>query len=414
MLRKRSRSVHKEQSNCHLMSDSVVDSYFLSNLVPKTRSSSFFSVPGLFVGFTAKGLTDYDSIKSPTSPLDHKVFSNLGNPLRSPRSAALDGPLPQKSWDCNSNKVGLGIVDSLNNETNPCGKGLGFLESRNILFGSQMRINIPSCKTQLPNTLESSLTPKSLPKNYAISPFKSPNLQSVSSDALSVASGIQLEPEMTGKIRSCLSYNGRSSSLLTRLMYHNPMPKSDEFCLDTKNTREGSGSPPLVSGSPNFENSSDIKSSSFAISVGSEYELIGSLSASEIELSEDYTCVILRGPNPRTTHIYGDCILESHSIELADQNKDEWGIESPQAVKDSGDCYPSADFLSFCFSCKKKLEEGKDIYMYRGEKAFCSCNCRSQEIFVEDEVDQPSTESSHSQKRTSLDDIFLMGMDVAT
>ncbi|GJZ72659.1 cyclin-dependent kinase 1, partial [Tanacetum coccineum] len=38
-----------------------------------------------------------------------------------------------------------------------------------------------------------------------------------------------------------------------------------------------------------------------------------------------------------------------------------------------------ADFLSTCHECNKQLH-GKDIYMYRGEKAFCSIECRSMEI----------------------------------
>ncbi|KAK6164656.1 hypothetical protein DH2020_001520 [Rehmannia glutinosa] len=35
------------------------------------------------------------------------------------------------------------------------------------------------------------------------------------------------------------------------------------------------------------------------------------LSLKEMELSEDYTCVITHGPNPKTTHIFDDCIVES-------------------------------------------------------------------------------------------------------
>ncbi|GKD68573.1 cyclin-dependent kinase 1 [Tanacetum coccineum] len=38
-----------------------------------------------------------------------------------------------------------------------------------------------------------------------------------------------------------------------------------------------------------------------------------------------------------------------------------------------------AHFLSTCHECNKQLH-GKDIYMYRGEKAFCSIECRSMEI----------------------------------
>lgn len=97
---------------------------------------------------------------------------------------------------------------------------------------------------------------------------------------------------------------------------------------------------------------------------------------SEMELSEDYTCVISRGPKPRTTHIFDNCIVESYHT-LSDQSS-------------SG----SENFLSFCYTCRKNLEQKIDIYIYRGEKAFCSQECRYQEMLL-DEVGN-----------TQLDDTF--------
>ncbi|KAH7665589.1 Zf-FLZ domain-containing protein [Dioscorea alata] len=41
--------------------------------------------------------------------------------------------------------------------------------------------------------------------------------------------------------------------------------------------------------------------------------------------------------------------------------------------------FPALEFLKTCYLCSKRLE-GKDIYMYRGEKAFCSKECRYQQI----------------------------------
>lgn len=35
------------------------------------------------------------------------------------------------------------------------------------------------------------------------------------------------------------------------------------------------------------------------------------LSLREMESSEDYTCVITHGPNPKTTHIFDNCVVES-------------------------------------------------------------------------------------------------------
>ncbi|XP_020587404.1 uncharacterized protein LOC110029441 [Phalaenopsis equestris] len=49
----------------------------------------------------------------------------------------------------------------------------------------------------------------------------------------------------------------------------------------------------------------------------------------------------------------------------------------------AGGEFPAADFLSCCYLCRKKLQ-GKDIYMYRGEKAFCSMECRYEQIVTDE------------------------------
>lgn len=109
------------------------------------------------------------------------------------------------------------------------------------------------------------------------------------------------------------------------------------------------------------------------------------LSLKEMELSEDYTCVTTHGPNPKTTHIFDDCIVESFCGDDGTQNQNNEffmdgggdGVSPPDS--DS----PSPGFLSFCHTCKDVLAQDKDIYMYRGEKAFCSQECRCQEMFLE-------------------------------
>ncbi|CAN8284287.1 unnamed protein product [Cochlearia groenlandica] len=94
-------------------------------------------------------------------------------------------------------------------------------------------------------------------------------------------------------------------------------------------------------------------------------------------MSEDYTCVIEHGPNPKTTHIYGDRVLECHKNESkGDYYNKEMNIETE---------IHSYNFLSFCNFCNKKLELGEDIYMYRGDKAFCSEECRLEEMMIDKE-----------------------------
>lgn len=299
MLRKRSRAA-QEQGKGRLMSD------LTTNFSIDCKSSSFFSVPGLLVSL--KGLSESDSMRSPTSPLDYRIFSNLANSfIRSPRS-------PGRSWDCS--RVGLGLVDSLGDDNWP-----GYSESKNILLGSQMRlINIANSKKSL---------------------------------------------NLTG----------------------------DDEQLETRGSTI-----------------SQIDSSKLEVFDG----FMDCLSA-----SEDYTCIISHGPNPKTTHIFGDRILESRVIEShkfgGKQGKEEAG--SRWIIKGSANLspFPSSDFLSSCDFCSKKLEEDRDIYMYRGEKAFCSSNCRDQ-VIIEDESKMEmhaSSGSCHFSGSSSLhEDFFMEGMVV--
>lgn len=73
----------------------------------------------------------------------------------------------------------------------------------------------------------------------------------------------------------------------------------------------------------------------------------GVLSLSEMELSEEYTCVISHGPNPRTTHFFDNYVVKGH-CSLPGR---------PQSA--------SGNFLSFCYTCKKHLEHTEDIFIYR-------------------------------------------------
>ncbi|EOA35829.1 hypothetical protein CARUB_v10021070mg [Capsella rubella] len=50
----------------------------------------------------------------------------------------------------------------------------------------------------------------------------------------------------------------------------------------------------------------------------------------------------------------------------------------------SGDFSDAGHFLRSCSLCERLLVPGRDIYMYRGDKAFCSSECR-QEQMAQDE-----------------------------
>ncbi|KAI6680075.1 hypothetical protein NL676_033956 [Syzygium grande] len=371
MLMKRTGSVQKEVGQ---MTKSDSDLY--SNLKRQNcRSNSLFSIPGLYVGLNPKGLADADSVRSPTSPLDFLLFPHLSSPMRSPRSPFVG---QRKSWDCS--KVGLSIIHSLDDNGNLSGRALQSFHTGNILFGPKIAVKNHKCDSNI-SSIES---PKSLPKDYTFSryaPAKSPLHSSSSINVVFEIADGPIEPDPLGKIRSS------SLDSCTIMSYR----------------------PRVIRESPKLSKVSGTSLTSIPLSVEPGSRFGDSLSASEIELSEDYTCVISHGSDSKTTHIYGDCILECHPNELSNFVKEiEEDTVLPLTKSSETPLYICDDFLSLCYTCKKPLPEGEDIYIYRGEKAFCSVECRSKEI-LSDEIEEAVDDYDKSPKSKSGDGLFQSG-----
>uniref|UniRef100_A0A0D9XJV3 FLZ-type domain-containing protein n=1 Tax=Leersia perrieri TaxID=77586 RepID=A0A0D9XJV3_9ORYZ len=96
--------------------------------------------------------------------------------------------------------------------------------------------------------------------------------------------------------------------------------------------------------------------------------------------SEDYTCVIARGANPRTTHIFDNRVVGTSSAAGSGYFFPAAELWSPNGV--------GGDFLRYCHGCSKDLGLGKDIFMYRGEKAFCSRECRHNEMLFDEGIEE--------------------------
>ncbi|XP_059432762.1 FCS-Like Zinc finger 13-like [Corylus avellana] len=119
----------------------------------------------------------------------------------------------------------------------------------------------------------------------------------------------------------------------------------------------------------------------------------------EGENSENYTYVTCRGPSKSFTRVYydegenGRTGHERHGVDRCNN----MGVlqDSRPRYEDSFSAYPTSDFLSSCNLCRKKLQ-GKDIYMYRGEKAFCSTECRSRQIMMDERKEQCRSEAPRS------------------
>ncbi|KAI3715198.1 hypothetical protein L6452_22170 [Arctium lappa] len=95
----------------------------------------------------------------------------------------------------------------------------------------------------------------------------------------------------------------------------------------------------------------------------------------EIELLEEYTCVI--------SHVGNNNLIKKR--EYFDDGGGVFCAPSPPVAV--GGVTVFEDFLSCCHLCKKKLH-GLDIFMYRGEKAFCSEECRYKQISIDEHKDK--------------------------
>ncbi|KAK1366235.1 FCS Zinc finger [Heracleum sosnowskyi] len=110
----------------------------------------------------------------------------------------------------------------------------------------------------------------------------------------------------------------------------------------------------------------------------------------DMELSEEYTCVISHiGDNLIKKREYFDGNLTSKR-ETTVGGTNIWvnsgvfyAASPPVGEFAAKDVFGAGDFLSSCYLCKKQLH-GLDIFMYRGEKAFCSAECRYKQISTDE------------------------------
>ncbi|XP_047061349.1 FCS-Like Zinc finger 10-like [Lolium rigidum] len=324
---------------------------------PRGAGGALFAVPRLFVGLAAAKRSpdgSGESERSPTSPLDPKALL-----LRSPRSP--------RTWD--AEPVGLGLV----------------VDVAHAGAGSDgASANPTTC------VLSPRLRLKSTPKVCG--------------------GGGHSQPEL-GKTVSCPASATAGMSVPCSRFFHGGDLKSGPEA-----TRSDTGAKRHCFHLGEFPGAGSLPAS---IAGGARRRFVGSVSASEVEQSEDYTCIIARGPNPKTTHIFGDCILEPQDVAKSGEAALEvmdGAAKSYLVVKCATETAADAvdDFLSSCFTCKKKLE-GSDIYIYRGEKAFCSAECRDKEILIEEEAENNMSMGSPRSSCSSLhEDIFMAGMIVAT
>ncbi|KAK2646206.1 hypothetical protein Ddye_021401 [Dipteronia dyeriana] len=130
------------------------------------------------------------------------------------------------------------------------------------------------------------------------------------------------------------------------------------------------------------------------------------------ELSESYTCVISHfGDNLVKKLVYFDDDDDKHKLE-----KNYSVFFASSSPLNIGDEFLSEDFLSSCFLCNKQLH-GLDIFMYRGEKAFCSAECRDKQMRTDDCKERCGSEAmkplDYSVPPCSGEQVMFAGIAVA-
>nr|GEY29242.1 hypothetical protein [Tanacetum cinerariifolium] len=58
--------------------------------------------------------------------------------------------------------------------------------------------------------------------------------------------------------------------------------------------------------------------------------------------------------------------------------------------RNSADHMEENHFLTACHFCKRRLITGRDIFMYRGDSAFCSLECREQQMSQDEKKNKHS------------------------
>ncbi|KAF5748643.1 hypothetical protein HS088_TW04G00601 [Tripterygium wilfordii] len=117
---------------------------------------------------------------------------------------------------------------------------------------------------------------------------------------------------------------------------------------------------------------------------------------------ENYTCVISHLENKKRVY-FDDSASSCVVMDIAgdvEKRREFW----------------ASDFLNSCSLCNKKLR-GLDIFMYRGEKAFCSLECRDKHIRSDDHKEKCGSEArtaiDYSMSPCSSPQVFFNGVAAA-
>lgn len=84
------------------------------------------------------------------------------------------------------------------------------------------------------------------------------------------------------------------------------------------------------------------------------------------------------------------CLKPSVDEGTKEQSRQNVILKSPTRASKSGGL---GDFLKYCNFCSKKIQQDKDVFMYRDYCAYCSEKCRGYQIEIDEMVQKQLAES---------------------
>lgn len=89
--------------------------------------------------------------------------------------------------------------------------------------------------------------------------------------------------------------------------------------------------------------------------------------------------------SPRTAQIISKAtLLNTTSTTTTKNGRSSSSSRAPMAMP-AAEATTTSSFLQRCFLCHRELADDKDIYIYRGDRAFCTEECRCRHIMMEED-----------------------------
>ncbi|MCE3217232.1 hypothetical protein HAX54_011198 [Datura stramonium] len=109
----------------------------------------------------------------------------------------------------------------------------------------------------------------------------------------------------------------------------------------------------------------------------------------EMEMFEEYTLVI--------SHVGSNLVEKREYFDDQFLGNGYHKLTAAVAASAPPEAFRTGDFLNTCSFCHKQLQ-GLDIFIYRGDKAFCSSECRFKQISIDEHKEKCGSRAMKSPK----------------